>query len=213
MTDTAALRDRALHAGVRVEIVTIAWMIIEAAVAIGGGIVVRSILLTAFGVDSVIELLSGGVLLWRMRSEIQGDKTEHVERRAAWISATLLVLLCCYIIVASIVCLMKLVRPDTSILGVAISAAAAVLMPLLAIWKKRINAVIQSGALRADIAETLACAYMATFVFIGLILNATLHWWWTDAVLSLGLLFWLGHEAKEAFEAARGLSLPPDQAE
>jgi divalent metal cation (Fe/Co/Zn/Cd) transporter len=65
--------------------------------------------------------------------------------------------------------------------------------------------VIQSGALRADIAETLACAYMATFVLIGLILNATLHWWWTDSVLSLGLLVWLGHEAKEAFEATRGL--------
>jgi divalent metal cation (Fe/Co/Zn/Cd) transporter len=205
MTDTGTARDRALRAGVRVEIVTIAWMIIEAAVAIGAGIVVRSILLTAFGIDSVIELLSAGVLLWRLRVEIRGDSGEDVERRASWISGTLLVLLCCYVVVASVIGLMKHIGPDSSRLGVAISAAAMVLMPLLAAWKKRINVVIQSGALRADISETLACAYMATFVLIGLILNATVHWWWTDAVLSLGLLFWLGHEAKEAFEAARGL--------
>jgi divalent metal cation (Fe/Co/Zn/Cd) transporter len=204
MTNTATPRDRALRAGVRVEIVTVVWMIIEAAVAIGSGIVVRSILLTAFGIDSVIELLSAGILLWRLRAEIRGDSSEHVERRASWISGTLLVLLCCYVIVASIAGLVKHVGPDTSRLGFAISAAAVVLMPLLATWKKRINRVIQSGALRADIAETLACAYMATFVLIGLILNTTLHWWWTDSVLSLGLLFWLGHEAKEALEAARG---------
>jgi len=205
MTDTATPRDHALGAGVRVEIVTIAWMIIEAAAAIGSGIVARSILLTAFGIDSVIELLSAGVLLWRLRAEMRGDSSEDVERRAGWISGTLLVLLCCYIIVASIIGLVKHIGPDTSLLGIVISAAAVVLMPLLATWKQRINTVIQSGALRADIAETLACAYMATFVLIGLILNATLHWWWTDSVLSLGLLFWLGHEAKEAFEAARGL--------
>src|SRR5579859_6755542 len=100
----ASLRAAAIRRGVRLEWFTVAWMVVEAVLAIGAGIAARSVLLTAFGADSLIELLSGGTLLWRLRIESSGgDETrvEVVERRAEWISAVLLILLCLYVVVTA----------------------------------------------------------------------------------------------------------------
>jgi len=88
-------RERAVRAGVRLELVTIGWMAVEAVVGIGAGILARSVLLTAFGLDSVIELVTGGVLLWRLLTEARNQSVERVERaeqRAAWIAGIGLVL-------------------------------------------------------------------------------------------------------------------------
>ena len=87
-------RKAAVRAGVRLEILTVGWMAVEAVLAIGAGIAARSVLLTAFGFDSVIELLSGITLIWRLSSEARGaeaPRTETVERRAT-VAAVLLVL-------------------------------------------------------------------------------------------------------------------------
>src|SRR5436189_5872636 len=84
-----AARARALGRGIRLEILTIAWMLIEACVAVGAGIVARSVLLTAFGIDSVVELLSG-IVLFRLLTGRSG------ETAATRISAVLLILLCAY---------------------------------------------------------------------------------------------------------------------
>src|SRR5690348_11404399 len=88
-------RAAAVRAGVRIEQITIAWMVVEALVAIGAGVLARSVLLTAFGLDSVIELVAGGVLLWRLLTEARGgalDRVERAENRAAWVTGTALVL-------------------------------------------------------------------------------------------------------------------------
>src|SRR5579884_3988113 len=85
-----------LRAGVRIELVTVGWMLVEAAVAIGAGVAARSVLLTSFGLDSVIELASGGVLLWRLWVEMRGRpavRVERAERAAAWVTAVALSLL------------------------------------------------------------------------------------------------------------------------
>jgi divalent metal cation (Fe/Co/Zn/Cd) transporter len=77
-----------VRAGVRIEIFTVIWMVVEAAVSIGAGILAGSALLTAFGLDSVIELVSGAILLWRLLIEARGEDAEHIEqaeRRAAWV--------------------------------------------------------------------------------------------------------------------------------
>ena len=95
----ALQRREAFRLGVRLEVVTVVWMLAEAGLAIGAGLVARSLLLTAFGFDSVIELVSGVTLLWRLSSEARGssfERAEWVERRATWISAVLLALLCLY---------------------------------------------------------------------------------------------------------------------
>jgi len=201
------LRLKAVRRGVRLEWFTVAWMAAEAVLAIGAGVAARSVLLTAFGADSLIELLSGATLLWRLRVESAGgDKTriESVERRAEWISAALLLLLCAYVLVTSIAGFALGVEPQRSWLGVAVSATAVIVMPWLAARKRAANQTIQSSALRADIAESITCAYLAAVTLAGAAVNAITGLWWIEYVAALLLLRWLVPEALEALAAARG---------
>ncbi len=199
-------RDRAIRAGVRVELATVAWMVVEAVVAIGAGVLARSVLLTAFGIDSVVELVSGGVLLWRLTAEARGGSLERVERaenRAAWVTGLALALLCVYVVASAVAGLIAHGRPATSPVGLALSVAALVVMPILA-WRKRgIAARIDSAALRGDAACSTTCAYMAATLLVGLALNAAWGWWWAEDVAALCFLYWLVSEAREALQGAR----------
>jgi divalent metal cation (Fe/Co/Zn/Cd) transporter len=201
-----AARARALRAGVRVEQITVGWMAVEAVMAIGAGLLAHSVLLTAFGLDSVIELITGGVLLWRLSTEAHGGTLERVgraENRAAWVTGIALLLLCLYIVASAGVSLWTHSRPESAPVGIALALVALVGMPLLA-WRKRAIATrIDSAALRGDAACSITCAYMAGALLVGLILTAVLGWWWADSVAALGLLYWLQREAREALAGAR----------
>jgi divalent metal cation (Fe/Co/Zn/Cd) transporter len=204
---TTAARGAAIERGIRLEVVTIAWMIAEALLAIGAGIAARSVLLTAFGFDSVVELLSGIVLWRRLKFEAQGrsrDGIERMERTAARISGVLLILLCAYIVATSLGGLLLGLKPEGSILGIAVSGAALVVMPLLALAKRRANREIGSASLRADIAETITCAYLAAITLVGIALSSLLGFWWLQYVAAVALLIWLVPETREALEAAAG---------
>jgi divalent metal cation (Fe/Co/Zn/Cd) transporter len=199
-------RAAAVHAGVRIEQITIAWMVVEAIVAIGAGVLARSVLLTAFGIDSVIELIAGGVLLWRLATEARGGSLERVaraENRAAWVTGVALVLLCLYVVVSAAVALLTRTEPDRSYAGIAIAMAAIIGMPILARRKRAIATKLDSAALRGDAACSITCAYMAGALLVGLLLNATLGWWWADSLAALALLYWLSGEAREALAGAR----------
>jgi len=201
----AATRTAAIQQGVRLEIVTVMWMLAEAVLAIGAGIAARSVLLTAFGFDSVIELLSGVVLLRRLTFEAAGrspDRIERMERTTARISVVLLILLCAYVVLTSLGGLLVALKPETSTLGIAVAAVALVVMPLLALGKHRANRVIHSASLRADVAETTTCAYMAAVTLAGIGLGSVLGIWWLQYVAAIALLFWLVPETREALEAA-----------
>ena len=179
---------------------------IEAVVAIAAGIVARSVLLTAFGLDSVLELVTGGTLLWRLATQARGAslaRVEAAEHRAAWIAAIGLALLCVYVVATSVVSLFVSIHAHESSAGIALAVAALLVMPLLA-WRKRIIAAqLGSGALRADAACSITCAYMAGTLLVGLALNAVLGWWWAESIAALALLYWLVPEAREALEGAR----------
>jgi len=199
-------RAVALRAGVRIEQATILYMTIEAAVAIGAGIAAHSVLLTAFGLDSIIELATGSVLLWRLLTEARGGELARVERaenRAAWVAGVGLVLLCAYVVITAALSLLLRDKPDGSIVGIGLSVVAVVLMPLLA-WRKRtIAARIGSAALRGEAACSITCAYMAGALLIGLALNTAFGLWWADPLAALVLLYWLQKEAREAIAGAR----------
>jgi divalent metal cation (Fe/Co/Zn/Cd) transporter len=203
---TPLRRKADVRAGVRVEIVTVAWMTVEAVVAIAAGILARSVLLTAFGFDSVVELVSGGALLWRLSTEARGRSLARVERaenRAAWIAGIGLVLLCLYIVTTSVLSLWFHNHPDRSPIGIGLALVALLVMPVL-VWQKRsIAARIKSPALRADAACSLTCAYMAATLLVGLAITALFGWWWADALAALALLYWIVPEAREALEGAR----------
>jgi divalent metal cation (Fe/Co/Zn/Cd) transporter len=186
---------------------TVLWMIVEAAVSLGAGIVAGSALLTAFGIDSVIELGSFAILLWRLAVEVRGEETEQIEQaehRATWVVALALALLCLYVLVTAIYGLLTRAHPEGSLVGLVISAAAVVVMPLLGVTKRRLAACLQSGTLRGDGASSFTCGYMAATVLLGVGLNALFHWWWAEDVAALVFLFWLVQETREAFEEARG---------
>jgi divalent metal cation (Fe/Co/Zn/Cd) transporter len=181
-------------------------MAAEAVLAIGAGIAARSVLLTAFGFDSVIELLSGVTLLWRLTSEARGAppaRMEGIEHRATVISAALLVLLSAYLVLVGLGGVVAQVHPSGSALGVAVSAVAAVVMPILAWRKLRVNSVLESPALRADIAETITCAYMAAATLAGAGLNLLFGLWWAEYAAAAALLVFIVMEAREAVESAR----------
>lgn len=201
-----AARARAIQAGVRIEVVTVVWMLVEAMVAIGAGILARSVLLTAFGLDSVIELITGGVLLWRLVMEARGRalaRVERAEQRAAWITGVGLVLLCLYVVGSAALDVLAHHKAEASAVGIGLSAVAVVGMPLLARRKRAIAARIDSAALRGDAACSVTCAYMAGTLLVGLALNAAFRWWWIDGVAALALLFWLIPEARDALEGAQ----------
>ncbi len=204
--DVESSRASQVRAGVRVEMVTVVWMVIEAVVAIGAGVLAASVLLTAFGIDSVIELVTGGALLWRLATEARGGdlaRVERAENRAAWVTGIGLVALCLYVVASVAFGLLTHSKPEGSPVGIGLSIAALVIMPILA-WRKRtIAARIDSAALRGDAACSLTCAYMAGALLVGLALNAAFQWWWADSVAALGLLYWLIPEAREALEGAR----------
>lgn len=107
----------ALREGIALEIASIVWMVLEAAVAIGAGVVAGSVLLTGFGLDSVIELLSGGLLLWRLTAAGRSEDIERIERiehRTVWLAALLLTLLALYLVVSSVIGLVIRFQPESS---------------------------------------------------------------------------------------------------
>jgi divalent metal cation (Fe/Co/Zn/Cd) transporter len=192
--------------GVQIELATVGWMTLEAVVAIAAGILARSVLLTTFGLDSVLEWVTGGALLWRLATQARGAplaRVEAAERRAVWITGIGLALLCVYVVATAAASLFVGVHAHESMAGIALAMAAVLVMPLLA-WRKRVIAVqLGSGALRADAACSITCAYMAGALLVGLALNAALGWWWADSLAALALLYWLVPEAREALAGAR----------
>ena len=200
-------RAAAVAMGIRLEAATVAWMAAEAAIALIAALMARSVLLAAFGFDSVVELMSGAVLLWRLSAESRGADVERVERIeliTARISAALLLLLCGFVVVSSLIGLVARIEPADSVLGIAVAAVALVAMPALAVGKSRANRIIGSASLRADIAETVTCAYLAGVTLLGVVLSMVLGLWWVQYPCALALLIWLIPETLEAFEAARG---------
>ena len=200
-----------IRAALRLEVVTIVWMVIEAAVAVGAGIVARSLLLVAFGIDSAIELASAVIVFRRFRVEfaekfegaLQG--VDEIERKAARAAGYLLFLLSAYVLVQAIFGLMTRHAAETSPIGIAVAFIAAFGMPFLAKAKLRIADAIGSRSLRADAMETLTCGYLAWVLLAGLALNAVTRWWWIDSVGSLAIVPLLLREGYEAI-SDRGCS-------
>lgn len=203
--DTGIGRNLSVRDGVRIEIFTVVWMVMEGAVSIGAGLVAGSVLLSAFGLDSLIELASGAILLWRLLVEARGGSRHGVERAehaAVWVVGIALALLSIYVFLTALNGLFRQQGPESSPVGIGVTLAAIIVMPYLTITKRRIAARIQSDALKGDAASSLTCAYMAGTVLFGLLINTFLHWWWAEHVAALVFLFWLVRETREVMEEA-----------
>jgi divalent metal cation (Fe/Co/Zn/Cd) transporter len=202
----ATTRRADLRLGVVIETVTIIWMLAEAVVALVAGFIARSASLESFGLDSVIELVGGGVLLWRLLAEqsgAAGDALDATERRASRIVGWALYALAAYIVLDVMFSLLLRARPDENWAGLGLAIAAALVMPILWRVKLRVARRIGSAALHADAACSATCAYMALVLLLGLVLTRATGWWWADALASLGLLYFVVREGHEALEEAK----------
>ena len=171
--------------GRRLEYLTIAWNTFEAAVALISGLLAGSIALVGFGLDSVIETISAGILLWRLRAEDDPLRREHTERTARRLVGVCFLLLAAYVAIESVRALWTKAQPERSIPGILIAIAAIMVMPLLGRAKRRVAAQMGSSALHADSRQADFCAYLSLILLAGLLLHALLGWWWADPVAAL----------------------------
>jgi divalent metal cation (Fe/Co/Zn/Cd) transporter len=186
----------AIRQGRLLEYLSVAWMLVEAAVGIASGILAGSIALVGFGADSVIEVFSSAVLLWRLREGALGHQRERTALKLVGVS---FFVLAAYIAFEAIRDLVLRHRPEASYTGIALAAIAVVAMPLLARAKRRVAASLQSRALRADSRQSDFCAYLSGILLVGLILNAVFHWWCADPAAALAMVPLVLREGVQAF--------------
>jgi divalent metal cation (Fe/Co/Zn/Cd) transporter len=196
--DRAALIRQAF----RLEYITLGWMTIEAAVAIGSGVAAGSLTLTAFGVDSLIELASATVLIWRLNVELRHGQTfaENAERTASRIGGALLFALAAYVVASAGWKFWMRQGAEFSLSGLVISALAIPIMYFLARQKLQVANALGSRALRADAVESITCGWLAFVVVGALIAQLLVGAWWVDPLASLGVVWFVIREGREAWQ-------------
>ena len=197
MTTTAANAARLRRRGFWLEYASMAWMTAEAAVAITAGILASSIALTGFGLDSVIELFAAAVVIWQLRGEIAGQERET---RAVRLIGVTFFALAAYLTIASIRDLVTGAQPRASGPGLAVAAAALLVMPVLALAKRRTGQALGNRTLIADSAETAFCAATSAATLLGVALNAWTGWWQADPLAGLVIAALAIKEGIEAWE-------------
>lgn len=198
MSETTPTASDAIRKGRRLEYVTLGWNLGEAAVSIGAGVFAGSTALVGFGIDSLIECISGSILLWRLRHGEKGERREQQARKLVGVS---LLLLAAYVAYEAAESLIKKEPPAASYVGIAVAAAAVIVMPLLARAKRKVAASLGSGAMHADSRQSDICGYLSAVLLVGLAANALLGWWWADPMAGLVMVPIIG---KEGIEALRG---------
>ncbi|WP_348269663.1 cation transporter [Edaphobacter paludis] len=179
---------------VRLQTITLSWMLVECGVSLYGAISARSPALLAFGADSFVELLSATVVLLAIIPSFPLTKD-----RAARLAGILLFILAGIVALMTVLSLLFRVRPGTSCSGIAITCAALVVMPILAWAKGRTARQTNNRALAADAMQSATCAYLAALTLAGLAINALWHIRWVDSAAALLALPILIVEGRRAF--------------
>jgi divalent metal cation (Fe/Co/Zn/Cd) transporter len=184
--------------GKRLEYFTIGWNSLEGLIAIVAGIFAASISLVGFGIDSLIEVTSGGALLWRMRAETDPVRRERVERISLRIVGACFIALAAYVAYEAAMALIHQEAPQRSIVGIVLAAVSLIVMPILARAKRKISAALSSAAMAADARQTDFCTYLSAILLGGLLLNALFGLWWADPVAALVMVPLIAYEGSEA---------------
>ncbi|MGI9067956.1 MAG: cation diffusion facilitator family transporter [Pyrinomonadaceae bacterium] len=194
-------RPALIKKGRYLEYFTIAYNSLEGLIAVAAGLIAGSIALVGFGFDSLIEVTSGAVLLWRLHADVDEERRERVEAISLKIVGICFVVLALYVSYDSIKSLVRREVPEESLVGIVLAAVSLVIMPLLFRAKRRVARAIKSNALMADSKQTELCTYLSAILLGGLLLNAVVGWWWADSVAALVMVPII---TKEGIEALRG---------
>ena len=208
ITSNLSERTRLVKRGRYLEYFTIGYNSLEGLIAIGAGVLAGSIALVGFGFDSLIEVTSGAVLLWRLHADVDEARRERVEAISLRLVGFCFIALALYVTQDSIWSLLKREAPDESVIGIILAAVSLIVMPLLVRAKRKVARSINSGALMADSKQTELCTYLSAILLGGLLLNAFRGWWWADPVAALIMVPII---VKEGIEGLRGETCCDDE--
>lgn len=177
---------------------TVLYNLAEGVVAILLGLRAGSAVLVGFGLDSFVESLSGGVMVWRFSPRaMTPEQEERLERRAVRLVGWTFLILGMYVLYESLEKLLTRAAPHPSPGGLILAVVSLLVMPWLARAKRRVGEALGSESLIGDSKETLACAWLSVALLVGLGLNALLGWWWADPAAGLVVVFFLLREGLE----------------
>ena len=171
--------------------------LVEAAVAIGAGVIAGSVALVGFGGDSLIEATAGLIVLWLMAG--QRSTLAHAERRAQQLIAASFVLLAVYVFAEGVRDLANGHHPGVSWIGVGLALVTLLTMPPLAAAKRKVGQALHSSATTSESRQTMLCAYLSAGLLTGLLANALLGWWWADPTVAIGIGVVALREARDAW--------------
>ncbi len=193
--------EKLYRKGLFLEYFTVGYNIIEAFASIVFGSIANSIALIGFGLDSVVESLSGFVLIWRLRQhgKIPEAEEERIEKKAARFVALTFFVLGFYVLFQSLKKLIGKEISDPSLPGIIIAIVSMLIMPVLTWQKYRTGKQIQSRALIADSKETLACAFLSVALLLGLGSNYLFGFWQADPIAGLIIVIFLFREGLEGW--------------
>jgi len=185
---------------------TVAYNIVEGVVSVAAGVAAGSIALSGFGIDSFIESLSAGVMIWRFSGAGDGDREreEAIERKAVKLVAATFFVFGLYVLYESAAKLYLREQPEPSLPGIVIAGVSTVVMPVLFVMKYRAGKELGSRALVADSRETLACVFLSVSLLAGLGANYLFGFWWADPLVGLLVVFFLMREGVEMLEGEDG---------
>ena len=178
---------------------SVTYNVVEAIIAIGAGVVAGSVALVGFGLDSVIEVSSGLIILWQFNHWMP----ESRERRALRLMALSFFALAAYVAFESIRALTSGHVPETSAVGIVLAALSLAIMPFLSWAQRRTGRALRSNAVVADSTQTLLCTYLSAVLLAGLLLNATLGWYWADPLVGFVIAAVAVKEGRAALRGER----------
>lgn len=191
--------ERQYRSALRLEYFTVTYNILEAAASLVAGGIANSIALIGFGLDSIVESLSGFVLIWRLKKHntISEEEEERVEERAERFVGITFFLLGGYILYESIKKMVLKEIPEPSLPGMIIATLSIIIMPLLAYRKFRIGKALNLKSLVADSKETLACSLMSVALLLGLSTRYFFGFWLSDPIAGVIIVLFLFREGFE----------------
>ncbi len=179
---------------------TVGYNIAEAAASIVFGWLAGSIALIGFGLDSLVESLSGCIMIWRFsKQDLTEEQEERIEKRATRLVAITFFVLAAYISYESITKLAYREIPDTSLAGIIIAIVSIIVMPILFRLKYNTGRALGSNSLVADSKETLACTVLSVALLAGLGANYLFGFWQADPIVGIIVAVYLIKEGYETY--------------
>jgi divalent metal cation (Fe/Co/Zn/Cd) transporter len=200
---TSPPRAQLVRRSLLLTVATLVYNLIEGVVAVVAGVVAGSVSLVGFGLDSGIEVMAGVTGIWRLGRDADPVHRERAERVALRVIGVSFLALAGWVAWEAVAALVGREEPRASPVGIALAALSVIVMPWLARAKRSVALQLESGAMVAEATQTQLCVYLSAILLGGLVLNATLGWWWADPIAALVMVPIIG---REGWDGVRGRS-------